>query len=372
MTVFDSDSLANFIQAELQAANIPACSLAVVDRKGLISSGAFGYANLQQRRPATPQTAYHLFSGTKLYTATAVMQLVETGKLSLDDSPDKHIPGLRQVENITIRQLLSHTSGLKDTLKAFLAIHFEDEAPLTTAEALSRYQLGSKREPGARVEYCNANYAILGEIITRVSGQPYPDYVTEHILKPLGMPVAFTLTEAMKADAATGYMRRWEPMRLFLSLLMPGRSKKLYAGHINGLVALTNYDLDTAAIGGLVGSVTGFAPFVTAHLNHGAGILTKNSCQLMQTMVAQGQAGIASTVGVGLGWKFGQTGEQIFINHEGGGAGFTSETRIYPERGIGMVMAMNRMDMPHLNMAAHRICEKIMTELAAYRESKVN
>lgn len=360
--MLDSHPLSGFIQAELQAANIPACSLVIVDRSGIISSGAFGYADLQQRRLATPKTAYHLFSGTKLYTATAVMQLVEAGKLSLDDCLGKHIPGLGRVEHITLKQLLTHTSGLKDTLKAFLAVHFEDEAPLTTTEALSRYQMGLKRAPGTRVEYCNANYALLGEIITRVAGQPYPSYVTEHILKPLQMPVAFILTEAMKGDAATGYMRRWEPMRFLLPLMMPGVSKKLYGGCINGFVALRNYDLDTAAIGGLVGSVIGFAPFVVAHLNNGAGILTKETSQLMQTMVARGQAGIASKVGVGLGWKFGQAGDQVFINHEGGGAGFTSETRIYPDRGIGFVIAMNRMNMPHTNLVAHRICEKIMNE----------
>lgn len=79
--------------------------------------------------------------------------------------------------------------------------------------------------------------------------------------------------------------------------------------------------------------------------------------------MARGQVGIASKVGVGLGWKFGQAGEQVFMNHEGGGAGFTSETRIYPARGIGFVIAMNRMRMPQTSMVAHRICEKLMSEL---------
>jgi hypothetical protein len=65
---------------------------------------------------------------------------------------------------------------------------------------------------------------------------------------------------------------------------------------------------------------------------------------------------------VGLGWKIGQTGEETFINHEGGGAGFTTETRIYPARGIGLVIALNRMSMPQINLVAHRICEKIVSE----------
>lgn len=362
--MLDASPLSDFIRSELQSARIPGCSLAMVDRGGVLQSGAFGYADIPQRRTATPMTAYHLFSGTKLYTATAVMQLVEAGKLALDEPLAKYMAGLNEAGNVTIRQLLSHTSGLKDTLKAFLAVHFEGEAPRTTAEALSRYRIRLKREPGVKVEYGNVNYALLGELITRISGRPYPRYVEEHILKPLRMPVAFTLTGEMKADAATGYMRRWEPMRLLLRLLLPEVSRKLYGADVNGLVALRNYDLDTAAIGGLVGSVMGFAPFVTAHLNDGAGILTKDSCRLMKTMAARGQAGIASKTGMGLGWKFGQTGAEVFINHEGGGAGFTSETRIYPAKGIGLVIAMNRMGMPQTSLAAHRICEKIMEELS--------
>jgi CubicO group peptidase (beta-lactamase class C family) len=359
-TPINPDPLSDFILRELQSAKIPGCSLAVVDRDGVRWSAAFGYADLRKRRPATSGTAYHLFSGTKLYTATAVMQLVEAGKLTLEDPLGKHLPVPQSAAGITIRQLLSHTSGLKETLKAFLAVHFEGEVAPTTAEALSRYTCEPKREPGTRVEYRNVNYALLGEIVTRVAGQPYPRYVAEHVLEPLGMPVAFTLTDDMKVDAATGYMRRWEPMRLFLGLMIPGVARKLYQDTVDGFVALRPYDLDTAAIGGLVGSVTGFAPFVMAHLNEGAGILTRESTRLMQTMVARGQAGIASKVGVGLGWKFGRAGEHAFINHEGQGAGFTSETRIYPARSMGIMMAMNSGGTPRTSRVAHRICERIV------------
>lgn len=357
--MIDSEGLAKFVQAELQAAHIPGCSLAVVDREGIIWAGAFGYADLQQRRPPTPATAYHLFSGTKLYTATAVMQLVEGGALALDAPVSHYLTGLNGVGQVTLKQLLSHTSGLKDTLKAFLAVHFDAEPAPTTAAALRRYQLKLKGRPGAKVEYCNANYALLGEIISRVTGQPYADYVTAHILQPLQMPVAFSLTEAMKADAATGYMRRWEPMRWLFGAMMPATARKMYGAPIDGYVALKDYDLDTAAIGGLVGSVLGFAPFVRAWLNEGLGLLTPASSRLMLELVAPGQAGIASKVGMGLGWKIGQSDQEPFVNHEGGGAGFTSETRLYPARGLGLVLCLNRMSIPHINLVAHRICEQV-------------
>ena len=120
------------------------------------------------------------------------------------------------------------------------------------------------------------------------------------------------------------------------------------------------FALDTAAIGGLVGSVGGFAPFVIAQLRGGDAVLGEAAVRAMQTLVARGAAGIASRVGVGLGWKLGAVDGVSFLNHEGGGPGFTSETRIYPATGLGMVLCMNRWMMPtKTHLVAHRLCEII-------------
>jgi CubicO group peptidase (beta-lactamase class C family) len=163
----------------------------------------------------------------------------------------------------------------------------------------------------------------------------------------------------MRRDAATGYIRRWDPMRLALRVLLPDVARQLYAGRVGDLMELREFTLDTAAIGGLVGSVTEFTRFLQMQLSEGAGVLTPASTRLMQTMVAEGAAGIESRVGVGLGWKIGRVGGRTFLNHEGGGAGFTSELRLYPEAGIGVALAMNTMRMPHTMRAAHRLCEAV-------------
>jgi CubicO group peptidase (beta-lactamase class C family) len=101
-----------------------------------------------------------------------------------------------------------------------------------------------------------------------------------------------------------------------------------------------------------------FAPFLIAHLNDGCGILSPSSTQQMQTIVARGQAGFEAKVGVGLGWKIGQVDGRVFLNHEGGGAGFTSETRLYPQDQIGIIMLMNVMGVK-VNRLAQRVCEMI-------------
>jgi CubicO group peptidase (beta-lactamase class C family) len=352
--------LSEWIQAELTAADIPSCSLVVVNRDGIIGAEAFGHASLSQARLATPHTAYHLFSATKLYTATAIMQLVEQGRLQLTDVVADVLPEYRDKlsPDLTVQHLLSHTSGLKDTTKALLAVHVDGERAPTTAEALSRYTVRSTHTPDHTVEYRNVNYALLGEIITRRSGQPYTTYVTEHMLQPLGMQVAFSLTSEMKSDAASGYIEYWNPMRLLLRWFMPEVVRKVSGPRIGKWMELRDYSLDTAAIGGLVGSAMEFAPFLIAHLNDGRGILSADSAQQMQTIVARGQAGFEAKVGVGLGWKIGQVNGREFLNHEGSGAGFTSETRLYPQDQIGIIMLMNVMGIK-VSKLAHRVCEMI-------------
>ncbi len=350
-------SIAALVRSELSALGIPGCSLAVVGRDGRSWSAAFGCADLASGKPATPETVYHLFSATKLVTAAAVLQLAEAGKLKLDDPVTTHLAEFRTLAGITLKHLLSHSSGLEDTLGGFLAVHFAGDPQPGTAEALARYRIAARRPPGRRVEYRNVNYALLGEVVSRTAARPFASYVEERILEPLGMAVGFAAAAVPQGLAATGYMGVFEPGRLFLRWRFPATARRLFGAQSGGLVALRAYDVDTAAIGGLVGSVTGFLPFVRAQLQGGGGILSAASTALMQSLVARGRAGVAARLGVGLGWKLGEASGRRFLNHEGGGPGFTSETRIYPREGLGMVIAMNRLVGTRSLMFAHRICE---------------
>lgn len=347
------------VESLLAGAHVPGCSIAVVDRDGLLWADGFGFADLRGGRRARADTVYHLFSGTKLFTATAVMQLAEQGRLALDDPIARHLPEAAALRGVTLRHLLSHRSGLKESLRGLLAAAFPGEPPLTAEEALRAFPLTASRPPGERVEYRNTNYALLGVVIARVSGMEYRRYVAEHILRPLRSDCAFTVTDAMRHRAATGYMDRWDPMRLVLRFLFPEVARRLYGARVGGLVELAEYDLVTAAIGGLVGSVPDFARFLQPQLAGGAPILGAASVREMHAMVAPGAAGIESREGVGLGWKLGRAGSQAFLNHEGGGAGFTSELRLYPRDGIGIALAMNAMRMPRTMRLAHRICEAV-------------
>ncbi|MFC1791834.1 serine hydrolase [Gemmatimonadota bacterium] len=175
------------------------------------------------------------------------------------------------------------------------------------------------------------------------------------------MQADFNFAEATRPLASTGYIGRWDPMRLVLRLVVPSAARGLYDNRLGSQVALNEYGLASAAIGGLVGSVVDFARFLQAQLMGGGGVLGPSSTGAMQTMLATGQAGIESRVGIGLGWKFGTAPGGRFLNHEGGGAGFTSELRLYPERGLGIALAMNAMRMPRTMRVAHAMCETLVS-----------
>ena len=352
------------VAAALKVARVPGCSAALVGRDGVTWSGGFGWADLVTRRPAQPDTVYHLFSGTKLFTATAVMQLVERGKVSLDDAAVDFLPDSAALRGITIRDLLSHRSGLKDSLRSFLSVALGAADPPTTRDALSRYRYRLGRPPREKVEYRNVNYAILGHVVTVVSGVEYTEYVANEILRPPGMNAGFKLEGGFRSEAATGYVQRQDPMRLLLWYLFPEVRRALYTATVGKHVALAEFALATPAIGGLVGSVVEWAKLVHAHISGGGPLLSSASAGLMQSQVAAGAAGIESRVGVGLGWKIGRVEGRRFLNHEGGGAGFTSELRIYPDLGSGVVIAMNAMSMPKTMRVAHAISEILI----AYRD----
>jgi D-alanyl-D-alanine carboxypeptidase len=344
-----------FVAAMLEGGGVPGCSLAV-SRGDERATASFGYADVAARRHIEAGTVFRLFSGTKLFTAAAVMLLRERGLVDLDRSVVDYLDDLRLRHAVSVRQLLSHSSGLPDTLTAFLAVHFEGMPVPSSSMALARYRTDRGARPG-KAAYRNVNYAILGELITHLSGVEYVQFVERELLGPLHSAATFSYGVERPRQPAVGYIRRFSPMRWLLRILMPALSKRLEKPRLGALVPLNEYALDTAAIGGLLGCPTDFLPMAIELLEPADGVLTAGSKQEMLTLQSRGAAGIASKVGVGLGWKYGRDGDVDFWNHEGGGAGFTSEVRIYPESGIGVVLMMNASQTRKLSMLSHRICE---------------
>lgn len=189
------------ISSALKKVGAPSVSVAVVGGGKLIYAKAFGSADLEAQRAANIDTRYAVGSISKQFTAAALLMLQEQGKLSLDDRVSKYFPKLTRANEITIRQLLSHTSGYEDYAPQDYLIP-EWTQPTTPGAILDRWA-GKPLDfdPGTKWQYSNTNYVLAGEIFEKVSGQPLVGFLRAKIFQPLGMKSANEWPPAESSDA---------------------------------------------------------------------------------------------------------------------------------------------------------------------------
>ncbi len=196
----------------LEATGVPSASVAVVQHGKLVYTHAYGSARVATATspavPATPEMRYSIGSISKQFTATAILLLQEQGKLNLDDPVGKYIPGLTRGNDVTIREILSHTSGYQD--------YWPEDYVMTTMKGPETAQQiidvwGKKPldfEPGTQWQYSNTNFVIAGRIVEVVSGENYWDFLSEHIFRPLGMKSVWNSDQKKLSEVdATPYVR---------------------------------------------------------------------------------------------------------------------------------------------------------------------
>jgi CubicO group peptidase (beta-lactamase class C family) len=177
------------VRAQMQEQNIPGVSLAVMRDGKIIKATGYGLANVKLNVPMAPQMVFHSGSLAKAFTATAVMMLVEEGKIGLDDKISRYLPEAPAAWNaITIRRLLTHTSGLRDFFAEDGDPTYDFHQDITEDELVRKFAAQTMRFPtGDQWRYNNAGYVILGVVIHRVTGQFWFDFVKQRIFDPLGM-----------------------------------------------------------------------------------------------------------------------------------------------------------------------------------------
>ena len=311
----------SLVAAQMKAQRLPGVSLGVMRHGQLIKAKGYGFANLELSVPVTPESVFQTGSVGKQFAATAVMMLVEAGKLSLDDRiiqwfPEAPMPW----RNITVRHLLSHTSGIPDygaeesTLnKGVVDLHKE-----YTEDELVRIftTLPLEFEPGAKFSYSNTGYVLIGALIRRVTGEFYGDYLQEHIFKPLGMTSTRIIDEAD---------------------IIPNRS----AGYllVNGQLKNQNWvapSLNTTADGALYSTVPDMAKWDEAL--YGEKLLKRESIELMWTPVKLNDG---KTVPYGFAWRTERVNGHRVVWHDGAWQGFTMAIRRYPDDGVSVVVFTN-------------------------------
>ena len=296
---------------------IPGLALAVVQDGKVVRSAAYGLANVELRVPTTPETAFELGSVTKQFTATGIMMLVEEGKLGLEDKIRDRLPNLPEAWNgITLRHLLTHTSGIKNytNVPTFAAAMSREYTPAEIVGLVSKLPLDF--QPGEKWSYCNTGYYLLGMVIERVSGKPYAEFLQGRIFRPLGMnSTRVNSFTAVIPNRATGYS--WSGDHTSNAPLWP----------ISG----------RAAAGSLVSTVLDLAKWDAAL--YGEKLLKRAS---LETMWKPVRLNDGSTAPYGFGWGVTEYRGHRLVAHSGGLPGWSADIARFPDDRLTVIVLTNR------------------------------
>src|SRR5215212_1866237 len=343
----DFDSVDTYISTRMKDLGIPGAALVIVQGNQIVHLKAFGVVDASGR-PVTPQTPFFTGSTGKSFTALAIMQLVEAGKIKLDAPVQTYLPWFRVADAhssalITVRQLLNQTSGLPHSIgQTQLAnTDLSDSAIENNVRALASVELIAP--PGERYEYSNANYVTLGMIIQAVTGQSYEGYIKEHIFQPLDMQNSFaSKTEAEQDGLAVGY-QKWFGVPVS-SPNLPFVRGSLPAGYLNM-------------------SVEDFGHYLIAQLNDGS----------YQGVSVLSPAGISalhhpdvpmpgSTNFYGMAWEVQHFQDVEVIRHNGAVPGYTTDMFLVPQKNIAIAMVMNTYS-PMLGVRVSRVPSSVLRML---------
>lgn len=324
----------------LAGSKVPGLQYVVVDAGGTRFEYAGGWADLRERQPMTLATTMMAYSMTKTWTAIAVLQLVESGKLSLESALDDVLPGTPyRGHGITVRQLLSHTAGLPNPIPLRWAHLIEDDARFDERAALDRVLAAHPRlvsAPGQKFAYTNLGYWLLGRVIEQVQELPYSRHVRERLLAPLGLGAEeLGFQRLTRAAQAGGYLARYSAMNLLKGLVTDSR---MWGGYEGRWLRIRDHYPDGAAFGGMIGTAHAFARLLQDQLQPTSVLLGADMKRMLETRerTAAGEA-----IGMTLGWHVRAAADGDYLFKEGGGAGFHAEMRLYPARSLGSVVMAN-------------------------------
>jgi CubicO group peptidase (beta-lactamase class C family) len=319
----------SFIEEQMIRLNIPGVSLAIVEGDQIVHLRGFGRARPGGEAPS-PQTPFFIGSTTKSFTALAVMQLVESGKVDLDAPLQCYLPWFRVADRhasacITVRHLLNQTSGLPLLPGWEVMADFDDRPGATERQARALSSLKLTRLPGDAFEYSNVNYNLLGLVIEAASGEPYAVYIQKYIFDPLEMRHSYTSKAAAQRDGLAVGHQSWFGVPVAVPD-MPVASAMLPAGF-------------------LISSAEDMGRYLIAHLNAGrcgdAQILSPEGIAELHRPVAETRMLSDAKGWYGMGWYTEQYGQTRILSHSGLVPDFYAFMALLPVQKKGVVLLYN-------------------------------
>jgi D-alanyl-D-alanine carboxypeptidase len=301
----------------LAVTGVPSASIAVVVDNKIVYQHAYGEANLEKHTPASPDMRYSIGSISKQFCATAVLMLAEQGKLSLDDKVGNWVPGLTRANEVTIRELLSHTSGYQDYWPQDYVMP-EMLKPTTSQQILNKWaKIPLDFDPGTKWQYSNTNFVIAGLIVEKASGMKFLDFLSKNIFTPLQMKSVVNIDQDnLTQTDATGYMR------YALGPLHPAPKEGKGWLFAAGELAMPTGDLAKWDIGMIEQKLLKPASYHQ---------------QQTDTLLKDGR-----DTGYGLGVDVGTSHRHRAISHTGEVSGFTSANIVFPDDRAAVIVLTNQ------------------------------
>ena len=329
----------SYLTAVTEASKTPGIQYLVAKSTGIVFEHISGWADIRRRMSVDTGTTMMAYSMSKTITAAAVLQLVEARRVGLDDPVEQYVDSLPYGPRVTVRQLVSHTSGIPNPLPLRWVHAAERHGSFDEDAALATVLHDHPRlsfEPGAKYAYSNIGYWLFKKVIERASGETFSSYVTENILRRLDIgPRELGYVIADPAHHATGYLEKYSLMNLVKGFLI---DRDLVGDYSGRWLSIHSHYVNGAAFGGLVGTARGFGKFLQDQLRDQSLLFNGTTRRFFYT---QQQTTRGASLAMTLGWHIGDLGGMRFFYKEGGGGGFHCMMRLYPESGIGTVVMTN-------------------------------
>lgn len=305
-----ADKVDDYIKAQIERQHVPGVAVLVIKDKQIVKSQGYGLANVELNVAATPDTVFKIGSVSKQFIASGIMLLVQDGKLSIDDNISKFLDATPETwKPITVRHLLTHTSGIVREAPGFDPLKIQNDADVIK----TAYSQPLRFAPGEKYEYCNVGYFTLAEIINKVSGKPWPDFLHERIFKPLGMNSTRTTNMIeLVSNRANGYIWRNGKMQnaaIYFALRPSG-------AFLSTISDLAKWEAALAA----------------------ETLLKRSTLDQMWTPVKLNNG---TTYPYGFGWELGSIGSHKQINHGGALPGFRAQLSRFVDDKVTVVVLTN-------------------------------
>jgi CubicO group peptidase (beta-lactamase class C family) len=332
------------LRSEVLRGRTPSVNYYFFDHKNILYSCRYGLADISNSISLTDDTTYNAFSVTKTFTAIAILQLQEKGIIDIDDEVKKYFPQLPYRSKITIKQILNHSSGIPNPIPLSWIHLAQEHANFNSRIFFNNVFAKNKTvkfQPNEKFYYSNLGFVILGQLIEEVSGQSYEGYTEKNFFKPLQLAdddLGFVIANASKH--AKGYHKKYSLSNLVLSLLID--KNKFFDKNESGWNSFKPLYVNGASYGGLIGKPKAFVRYLQDLLRDNSLLLNDASRQLLLT---ENDTSSGKKTGMSLSWFKGKLGNQEYFAHAGGGGGYYSEIRFYPQIKKGSVIFFNRSGM---------------------------